>query len=106
MQVGVKFCGNCNPHVSTREIFKEIKQLCRKEAANVEFVSWETAGIKKLLVLCGCPANCATRPPGKFEEVIVAGQSVNQEICSEESIPLKVLETMQNKNAWGDDARK
>lgn len=99
MQVGVKFCGNCNPHISTGDIYKKIKQRCGQRAVNVEFVSWDTPGIKKLLVLCGCPSNCATRPTGMYEEVVVAGQAVNQEFCSEESIPLKVMEAFA-KEEW------
>jgi hypothetical protein len=100
MQVGVKFCGNCNPHISTGDIYKKIKQRCGQEDINVEFVSWETPGIKILMVLCGCPANCATRPPGDYEEVVVAGQAVNEEFCGKESIPLKVFEALTKEERF------
>jgi len=73
------------------KLYEEIKKICVRKKLNVEFVPWDTPGIKKLLVLCGCPVDCAGRPGGTYQEIVVAGMSVDHEICSVDSIPKKVV---------------
>lgn len=71
--VGVKFCGNCNPRLDTVGLLKELQS----RAVRTVFVSWTVPGIDALLILSGCPADCASRPEFAGEVTVVAGNSLN-----------------------------
>lgn len=97
LKVGVKFCGNCNPHLPAKEVFQEIKEKLIKKGAKVEFVPWDDQAKEILLVLSGCPVDCASRPEGDYEEVVVAGESVNRVSMGRGEIPEKIAEILTEK---------
>ena len=74
MRVGVKFCGNCNPVIDGAKLLQDI---C-KEAGEACFVSASDEPYHLLLVISGCEIDCATRPRGTENQVVVAGCTVNR----------------------------
>jgi hypothetical protein len=92
--VGVKFCGNCNPQVDAGEVFEDIKKTAAAKAPSLQFVPAGCSGLAALLVISGCPRDCAERPPGGIPEVAVAGERVNREHCLPEQIPAAVVDQL------------
>lgn len=91
LRVGIKFCGNCNPHISVREVALEIREMARQEKLKIIFLPWYVPGWEVLLVISGCPRDCVGRLPGDLDEISVAGETVNSEPCTREGIPRKVI---------------
>ena len=82
LKVAVKFCGNCNPHISPKDILKGIKTDLEKRGAQIEWVPLAEADTDVLLVISGCEVDCASRPQGDYEEItdrksVVEGKSVD-----------------------------
>ena len=73
MKIGVKYCGNCNPHVPMPSVLQGLVE--RVPAA--EFVPWDSPGCGVLLVLCGCPNGCAQPPAFSGQTVFVTSQTVD-----------------------------
>jgi len=94
-KIAVKFCGNCNPQISCGEILKEIKTKAASRLPAAEFVSWDSPETDVLLVISGCPVDCAARPQGSAEEIVVAGESVNTVGCGADQISKRVLDILQ-----------
>ncbi|SFG28279.1 hypothetical protein SAMN05660649_01262 [Desulfotomaculum arcticum] len=81
-ELGVKFCGNCNPVINSKEILAKLSMLmpeCKFTAPG--------ADVAALLILSGCEADCATRPDFDVKTIVVAGLSVDLFPCPEEQIP-------------------
>ncbi len=95
IRVGVKFCGNCNPQISTGEVFARIKEEAGQKLASVEFVHWESSPYDLLLIISGCPVDCAGRPAGVMKEITVAGESVNLSACNADGISSEVIKTLR-----------
>ena len=75
MRIGVKFCGNCNPHLKTGNLLRELEQA-EKEA---EFVRWDDPGsYDVLLILNGCQVGCAAKPDFGGPSVVVTSESVQR----------------------------
>jgi len=92
-KVGVKFCGNCNPHVDTGEIYREIQDKLG-QLKGFELVSKDTPGLDVLIVISGCPVDCAERPPGTYREIVAAGESLNRVGCAAAEISEKIMEQL------------
>lgn len=99
-KIGIKFCGNCNPQIKTKEILFDIKQRIINEKLDMQLVSWDTSDITEVLILCGCPVDCAGRPDDMIVRIIIAGETVNYHPCSAEEIAGKVIRLLNyQKNA-------
>lgn len=89
-KIGIKFCGNCNPHINSGKILRSIKDILIKELPHAEFVSSGAPEISVLLVISGCPADCAGRPADRVPEVVIAGETVNRNPSTLEDIPAEI----------------
>jgi hypothetical protein len=94
-KVAVKFCGNCNPQISGGEIFQDIKAKTAAICKEVEFVSWESPDADVLVVISGCSVDCATRPQGSPQKIVVAGEYVNNVLCDIDQISTRVINHLQ-----------
>jgi 4-hydroxybutyrate CoA-transferase len=71
--IGVKYCGGCNPKYDRKEFLYKLQKDCK--------CSFETAREGKLydfiIVLCGCSSCCADcrRLKWKFEKILVDSES-------------------------------
>jgi len=90
IRIGVKFCGNCNPLIACKKLFQEIKKEILKADLYIEFSSWESPNIDLLLVISGCPVDCATRPDQKITEIVVAGETIDGYYCNKVTLPKEV----------------
>lgn len=72
-KVGVKFCGNCNPHIDMLSLYKKLKI----KLPNTEFIQWDEGGFSILLILNSCPIGCATHPEFSGPKLIVTSDSIN-----------------------------
>lgn len=95
LTVGVKFCGNCNPGIPAQQVLAELKSEIVQQGLALSFVHWDSPAIDLLLVLSGCPVDCASRPEASFTEIIVSGEAVNRASCSRENIPGKILSILK-----------
>jgi hypothetical protein len=95
-KLAVKFCGNCNPQISGGEILKEIKERAVSIVPASEFVSWESPEADVLVIISGCPVDCAARPQGRVQKIVVAGESVNSVFCDANEISTRVLDLLQS----------
>ncbi len=97
-KVGAKLCGNCNPHIASREVYKNIIQEL-EGVEGIEVVPKETPGLDILIVISGCPVDCAERPGGGYEEIVVAGESVDRVSCPSGEITEKVLGRLKQEQS-------
>ncbi|WP_027366060.1 hypothetical protein [Desulfotruncus alcoholivorax] len=81
-ELGVKFCGNCNPVINSKEILAKLTGLLPECKFTVP-----GANMAALLILSGCVTDCATRPDFNVDTIVVAGLSVDLVPCPEEQIP-------------------
>lgn len=88
-RIGVKLCGNCNPEVETADILCRVKKLLPE--GEFEFACRNNPEADMLMVLSGCPVDCATRPPGRTPVVVVAGKAVNLADCPPERLADSVV---------------
>jgi hypothetical protein len=90
LKVGVKFCGNCNPHLDCPKLLQELIQ----EARGIRFVHWSETDFDLLLILSACPIDCATRPDFQGPTVIVSGSMVDRRTMSEDLLLNSILEAL------------
>ncbi|AET68096.1 hypothetical protein Desor_2542 [Desulfosporosinus orientis DSM 765] len=91
--VGVKYCGHCNPLIEGPEIVKKIKLL---QPDKLEFVSWHEAEKDILLIVSGCAADCAERPPFNGPVISVAGSSVERIQYALTELPGQILKKIKD----------
>ncbi len=97
IKVGLKFCGSCNPHIQVGQIYREIKEKALRAGLDLRFRPWDEPGCDLLLVISGCPADCAERPVHTIREVIVAGETLNRKPCSRERLAKETLTSIESK---------
>ncbi len=85
-KIGLKLCGSCNPHIQVGQLYREIKEEALRSGLEIEFRPWDEPGCELLLVISGCPADCAERPAHPIREVAVAGETLNRNPCSREHL--------------------
>lgn len=73
LRVGVKYCGNCNPQIDGSELVNKI----RAKMPEAEVLPAASPEIDALLVVSGCPVDCATRPLFSGPTVVVGGATVD-----------------------------
>lgn len=72
MIVGVKFCGNCNPHIATPVLLKKLQH----EAPDIEFTFNDDIPWDAVLVLNACPVGCRNIE-GFKDPVVVTSETVD-----------------------------
>lgn len=92
MKVGVKFCGNCNPHIDMPGLFRDL--ATRSPAPS--FVRWDAEEYDVLLVLSGCPVDCTTRPPFAGPVVVVTNESIDRWPVPERELPAAILAALSS----------
>lgn len=95
MKVGVKFCGNCNPHVDMPELVQDMAA----KAPGITFVRWDDE-YDILLILGGCPADCASRPPFGGPIVVATSEAVDRWPVAKAGLPAAILAALTKK--FGD----
>ncbi len=91
MMVYVKFCGNCNPKISSRDLVNKINEMLEHENT-VRLSDSEIEKAAIVLVISACPVDCAARPEGDYFEVVVAGESLDQCYCESKELASKTVE--------------
>lgn len=97
IKVSLKLCGSCNPHIRPGHIYREIKEEAQREGLGIEFRPWDEPGSDLLLVISGCPVDCAERPVYETAELTVAGETLNRKPCSRGRLAKEVLRSITNK---------
>ena len=90
MKVGVKFCGNCNPQRDMPELLNLLSIVTEK----IRFVRWQEPPFEILLILSGCPVDCATRPEFFGPCIVVTNESVDRCLVPADELPARILEAM------------
>jgi hypothetical protein len=75
IKIGIKFCGNCNPHIDTVELSEMLKNYFKE----IQFVNWDAGDYSILLVLNSCTVGCATHPNFSGPKIITKNDSINYE---------------------------
>ncbi len=105
-KIGIKYCGNCNPHIDSPAIINYLKEHSKGEW---KFVSWTDPEYSLLLIMSGCPADCATRPNYQGPVITVGGLTIDlhpvEEKDLKETLLKKVYETLNKTENKGANAR-
>lgn len=88
IRIGVKYCGNCNPQINSPEIIRALGNLLPEE---YRFIPWAQGDYRVLIVMGGCPADCADRPEFSGPLISVAGKHVDLQAVEEKDIPEVLL---------------
>ena len=73
LRVGVKYCGNCNPQIDGPKLVNKI----RAKMPEAEMLPADSPEIDALLVVSGCPVDCAARPLFSGPTVVVGGANID-----------------------------
>lgn len=92
MKVGYRMCGSCNPKFGTGAL---LRKLIEADSSN-EYVFFEEGGYEKLLLISGCVSDCTTRPGGKCETIVVAGERINNATVGIDNLLPTLLELLRN----------
>lgn len=82
IKIGIKFCGNCNPHIDTVGLLKKLKDYFKE----IQFVNWDAWDYDVLLILNSCPVGCATCPNFSGPTIIIKSDSIDHNLVSPENI--------------------
>ncbi len=96
LTVGVKFCGNCNPQIDSMAVLNKLKSLL----PDCRFVS-HVDPKNVLLILSGCPVDCAERPSFDGPVVGVAGETLELITCPEEKLAESIAAIIQKLKQHG-----
>jgi hypothetical protein len=86
-EIGLKFCGGCNPVIDRSALVQEIRKLLPpvyKMETEQSAEPWE-----KAVLVCGCPTACADMPALRHlanQWVLVAGPTIDFETVTEQSM--------------------
>ena len=94
IKIGIKFCGNCNPHINPMKIYEKLKDNLPQ---HIKIIDKDLPEMEVLLVLSSCPVDCASRPLGTYKEITVAGETLNRYNCPAKKIPEKVINLLKNE---------
>lgn len=83
VRLWVKYCGGCNPHIARASVVRELAARLEERSGRSVMVAYAPDVLPHappgvLLIVSGCPADCATRPANVslFPLVVVAGETV------------------------------
>ncbi len=96
IKVSLKLCGSCNPYIQPGQIYREIKEEALREGLDLEFRPWDEPGSDLLLVISGCPVDCAERPAYETVELTVAGETINRKSCSRGRLAKETVKSIAN----------
>ena len=91
VRIGVKFCGNCNPHYDMPGLVTALAA----RADGLTFVRADEGDYDVLFILNSCGIACATRPPFGGRVVAITSESVDNWPVTEEELPTAVLGALQ-----------
>ena len=92
----IKFCGSCNPHIDTGKVANKLKELLAQKGV-LPVYSCCSSDCQVLIILSGCPVDCAQRPIQTENTIVVAGSQVNLENCSPDLLPERVFQLLKNQ---------
>ncbi|MGB3974245.1 MAG: hypothetical protein WBL58_08825 [Peptococcia bacterium] len=90
-KIGVKYCGNCNPHLDGPEFVKELQRL----NPDLLFVSYNAEDKDLLLIVSSCQADCATRPDYQGNTVVVSGYTLDFTPVKPDQLPAAVSKKLR-----------
>lgn len=93
MNVGLKYCGCCNPQIDLGRIAAHLAQAAKNHGFSLVPFSENNPDIDILVILCGCPRACANKPEYTDKasfSLVVAGQYLNGVMTSEAELPAAV----------------
>ena len=91
-QIGIKYCGGCNPRIDRAELVRAIEKLLPQDCIlGTERPShpWDLA-----ILVCGCPVACANRPAIRSlarRWVVVGGETVDLESVPREQMAAAII---------------
>ncbi|MDR3564920.1 MAG: hypothetical protein P4N59_26275 [Negativicutes bacterium] len=93
-RVSIIFCGGCNPRIDRGQIAQEVRTALLAQGVEVIFNSLDAGFV---IYMSGCTANCAQRyHPGGKECAVVAAETLDMTILSEEQLAGRLLEKVRD----------
>lgn len=88
-QVGVKFCGGCNPRIDRGRIAKEIVRRLAPEGIEVLY---SLVNVQFVIYLSGCTASCANKyDANNIPSVVVADKTIDSLAVEEKDIVNEIV---------------
>lgn len=95
-QIGLKYCGGCNPHIDRSGLVREIES--RLPSGCTLTTDQPSDPWKIAILVCGCPKACADRPVIKSMArcwIHVGGATVEWEPVSKERMAEAIVRKIQ-----------
>lgn len=97
IDIGIKYCGGCNPVIDRTKLAKEIEKFLSPEysLSKDPFSNSLDVGI----LICGCLTACADKPDYKNlarKWIIVACNSINHNLVPEEELADLILQKIKD----------
>lgn len=100
IDIGVKYCGGCNPHIDRTKLVQKISELLPQYRFTTKQASPWDIGI----MVCGCPTACADKPEFKNlarKWIVVAGNFVETEKAAEEKLAEMIVGRIKGYSTKG-----
>lgn len=96
IRVGFIICGNCNPQVQTGEFYRTIKTKVKADG-KFTITSKDEPNLDYLIVISGCPIDCAEKPDGNYNKIDIAGGTAAWSSNDVGTLAEEVFEKLINK---------
>ncbi len=98
-EIGLKYCGGCNPVIDRSVLVQEIRKLLPLECKLV--TEYSAVPYEKAVLICGCPTACADKPdlrPSAKRWIVISGTMVDLEVMPEEKMAEVIVEKIQTED--------
>ncbi|PKN37899.1 MAG: hypothetical protein CVU62_09270 [Deltaproteobacteria bacterium HGW-Deltaproteobacteria-2] len=99
IDIGIKYCGGCNPIIDRAKLVREIEKLLPPEysfSKDQSSNNWDLG-----ILVCGCLTACTDKPEFKNlarKWITIAGNSVNMDSAPEEKLAAIVASKIKINN--------
>jgi hypothetical protein len=92
-QVGIQFCGGCNPYIDRGKIASEVRERLAGEGYEIV---WNRTDCDLVIFISGCTASCAERHSCGKPSIRVAAATVDFKKIAEADIGTEIMMKVAN----------
>lgn len=101
MRLWVKYCGGCNPHIDRTALVQQVTALLHEKTGQAVDLAYAGDSLPLppdgvLLIVSGCPTDCAARPAGadRYPTVVVAGTTIQGQQVSAADLVRRTVDAL------------
>jgi len=96
-KIGIKYCGNCNPHIDSHEIVRNLEKSLTSNLLPLFYNDYPELDI--LIIVCGCPKRCVDIPEVRRKAkcfLVVGGETFKGAAITDGDLPAILKEEINS----------